>query len=165
MPEKVLWNVLKNRQVAGLKFRREFSIGPYFGDFACPEAGLIVELDGQSHEGQQKRDAERTEYLQSRGYRVFRVTNDDVLDDVEVVAIAIAREAGVDVVDWLNGRVSEPRNGSCGESKRQSEAPHPNPLPAKPGRGDKAEDENKNEDEGKSKDEDMTASPLRGDTR
>ena len=135
MPEKVLWNVLKNRQVAGLKFRREFSIGPYFGDFACPEAGLIVELDGQSHEGQQKRDAERTEYLQSRGYRVFRVTNDDVLDDVEVVAIAIAREAGVDVVAWLNGRISDRRNESCGNSRSQGESPHPNLSPQSRGEG------------------------------
>ena len=108
MPEKVLWNVLKNRQVAGLKFRREFPIGPYFGDFACPEVGLIVELDGKSHDGQQVRDTERTEFLESQGYRVYRVTNDDVLDDVEVVAIAIAREAGVDVVAWLNGQVVLP---------------------------------------------------------
>ena len=111
MPEKVLWNVLKNRQLAGLKFRRQFAVGPYFGDFVCPESGLIVELVGQSHDGQQRRDAKRTAFLESQGYRVFRVTNDDVLDDVEAVVIAIARVAGVDVVSWLNGR-SEPAKES-----------------------------------------------------
>jgi very-short-patch-repair endonuclease len=116
MPEKVLWNVLKNRQVAGLKFRREFAVGPYFGDFVCPEAGLIVELDGQSHEGRQARDAERTAFLESQGYRVFRVTNDDVLDDVESVATGIARAAGIDVVAWLNGKSDgfSPRPGFAG---------------------------------------------------
>ena len=104
IPERILWNVLKNRQVAGLKFRRQVPIGEYVVDYLCAEASLIVELDGMSHEGRQGYDTKRTKFLQSLGYTVFRVTNDEVLDDVEAVAVGIARAAGVDVVAWLNGR-------------------------------------------------------------
>jgi very-short-patch-repair endonuclease len=104
IPERILWNVLKNRQVAGLKFRRQVPIGEYVVDYLCAESSLIVELDGISHEGRQGYDAARTEFLQSLGYTMFRVTNDDVLDDAEAVAVGIARAAGVDVVAWLNGR-------------------------------------------------------------
>ena len=122
VPEKVLWNVLKNRQVAGLKLRRQFPVGSYVADFACPDAGLIVELDGRSHDGQQQRDAERTEFLESRGYRVFRGSNDDVLDDVEAVAIGIARAAGIDVVAWLNGHVDARRSIGIGRVDGLGEA-------------------------------------------
>ena len=104
IPERILWNVLKNRQVAGLKFRRQVPIGEYVVDYLCADASLIVELDGMSHEGRQGYDAKRTEFLRLLGYTMFRVTNDEVLDDVEAVAIGIARAAGVDVVAWLNGR-------------------------------------------------------------
>ena len=104
IPERILWNVLKNRQVAGLKFRRQVPVGEYVVDYLCAEASLIVELDGMSHEGRQGYDTKRTEFLRSLGYTMFRVTNDDVLDDVEAVAVGIARAAGVDVVAWLNGR-------------------------------------------------------------
>ena len=65
---------------------------------------MIVELDWMSHEGRQGYDIKRTEFLWSLGYTVFRVTNDEVLDDVEAGAVGIARAAGVDVVAWLNGR-------------------------------------------------------------
>jgi very-short-patch-repair endonuclease len=108
-PENLLWNVLRNRNVAGLKFRRQFPIGPYFVDFACTETKLVVELDGESHEGRVEYDARRTNYLESLGFHVFRVTNDDVLDDVEAVAIGIAKAGGIDVVAWLNGEVNNPQ--------------------------------------------------------
>jgi len=98
IPERILWNVLKNRQVAGLKFRRQVPIGEYVVDYLCADASLIVELDGMSHEGRQGYDAKRTEFLRLLGYTMFRVTNDEVLDDVEAVAMGIARAAGVDVV-------------------------------------------------------------------
>ena len=105
IPERILWNVLKNRQVAGLKFRRQVPVGEYVVDYLCAEASLIVELNGMSHKGRQSYDAMRTEFLQSLGYTMLRVTNDDVLDDVEAVAVGIARAARVDVVAWLNERI------------------------------------------------------------
>ena len=124
IPERILWNVLKNRQVAGLKFRRQVPIGKYVIDYLCVEASLIAELDGMSHEGRQGYDAKRTEFLRSLGYTVFRVTNDDVLDDVEAVAVGIARVAGVDVVAWLNGR-SASESGRAEGAKAEGEDPSP----------------------------------------
>ena len=119
IPERVLWNVLKNRQVAGLKFRRQVPIGEYVVDYLCAEMSLIVELDGMSHEGRRVYDNQRTKFLQSFGYTMFRVTNDDVLDDVEAVAVGIARAAGVDVVAWLNGR------SNAVDGKAEGEDPSP----------------------------------------
>ena len=125
VPERILWNVLRNRQVAGLRFRRQIPIGPYCVDFVCSSAKLVVELDGISHDGRQRQDAERTAFLNEQGLRVFRVTNDDVLDDVESVAIAIAREAGVDVVAWLNGKWSPPGRSSESDSNDERKPPSP----------------------------------------
>ncbi|MEI8020633.1 MAG: DUF559 domain-containing protein [Schlesneria sp.] len=107
-PERILWFALRNRGVAGLKFRRQFPIGPYFADFVCGEANLVVELDGESHEGREEYDDRRTKYLENCGFQVFRVTNDDVLEDVEAVAIGVAKAAGIDVVTWLSGKEKNP---------------------------------------------------------
>ena len=109
VPERILWSALRDRRLAGLKFRRQVPVGPYFVDFICVEARLVIELDGESHEGRQRYDTKRTEYLESQGYRMFRVTNDDVFEDLEAVAIAIAREAGIDVVAWLSSKVETPK--------------------------------------------------------
>ncbi len=96
-PEQVLWSVLRGRRLAGLKFRRQEPIGPYIVDFCCREINLIVELDGMSHDDKQSRDAVRERWMKDQGYRVIRVTNWDVNEDLEAVARFIAREAGVDI--------------------------------------------------------------------
>ena len=95
-PEQILWSVLRGRRLVGLKFRRQEAIGPYVVDFCCRRLNLIVELDGMSHEEKGDRDERRDQWLKEQGYRVFRVTNWDVNEDLEAVARAIAREAGVD---------------------------------------------------------------------
>jgi len=95
-PERILWSVLRGRRLAGLKFRRQEPIGPYVVDFCCRQLKLIVELDGMSHEETGSRDEARTRWLEAQGYRVFRVTNWDVNEDLEAVARGIAREAGVE---------------------------------------------------------------------
>ncbi len=94
-PERLLWSVLRGRRLAGLKFRRQEPIGAYVVDFCCRELRLIVELDGMSHDESQASDGVRERWLRDQGYRVFRVTNWDVNDDLEAVARGIAREAGV----------------------------------------------------------------------
>ena len=94
-PEQRLWSVLRGRRLAGLKFRRQEAIGPYFADFCCRERKLIVEVDGTSHEDKLQRDAQREAFLADQGYRVLRVTNQEVSEDLEAVARYIAREAGV----------------------------------------------------------------------
>ena len=84
-PERLLWSVLRGRQLGGLKFRRQQPIEPYIVDFFCAEAKLIVELDGESHDGRQEYDATREEYLTNLGYDIMRVTNDNVFENLDGV--------------------------------------------------------------------------------
>ena len=94
LPERIVWAVLRNGRLAGLKFRRQHPVGPFVVDFYCHEARLVVEIDGLSHEDRLEADQRRTEYLNAAGLRVFRITNDDVLEDAEAVARGIAQAAG-----------------------------------------------------------------------
>ena len=73
--ERRLWGMLCNRQLGGYKFRRQVPIDRFFADFACVEAKLIVELDGGQHGERQDYDAQRTEVLEARGWRVIRFWN------------------------------------------------------------------------------------------
>ena len=97
LPERILWRVLRGGRLAGLKFRRQYPIGPFVVDFYCHSVGLVVEVDGMSHDNRREEDDRRTEYLRQQGLRVFRVINDDVLEDSEAVARGIARAAGVEL--------------------------------------------------------------------
>ena len=87
--ERRLWSRLRNRQIAGFKFKRQFPIGPYFADFVCLEPRLAVELDGGQHLEQQTRDAVRTEFLGRLGYRVLRFWDNDVLLRTDAVLESI----------------------------------------------------------------------------
>lgn len=87
--ERKLWSFLRMRQLAGHKFRRQHSIGPYTVDFCCPRESLVVELDGGQHAEQRERDARRTSSLKSRGYRVLRFWDHEVLSDMEAVTRAL----------------------------------------------------------------------------
>ena len=85
--EAILWNRLRRKAVLGLGFRRQFPIGPYFADFACPAIRLVVEVDGTSHctEEAQAYDARRRTYLQRLDWQEIRVTNEEVYQDLERV--------------------------------------------------------------------------------
>ena len=90
-PERKLWAHLKADQLQGAKFRRQVVIGPYIADFACrAPVMLVVELDGDTHGVREAYDAERTRFLESKGYRVLRFSNGDVMQDVEGVQATIA---------------------------------------------------------------------------
>jgi very-short-patch-repair endonuclease len=89
--ERKLWKYLSKRQLGGRKFSRQMPVGPYYADFLCRELGLIIEIDGYSHETQQDYDAKRTRALVKHGYKVIRFTNDDVLNNVEGVVGRIER--------------------------------------------------------------------------
>jgi very-short-patch-repair endonuclease len=86
--EKCLWRHLRNRQIAGCKFYRQFPIPPYFPDFVCRDRHLIVELDGGQHADNQN-DLRRTEFLELKGYKVIRFWNNDVLNNTEGVLLSI----------------------------------------------------------------------------
>lgn len=92
--EEKLWNELRNRKLAGLKFRRQVPVGTYVADFLCHETKLIVELDGPSHDQRTDHDESRTAFLESKGYRVIRFLNEDVHGDMTAVLRTILRECG-----------------------------------------------------------------------
>ena len=95
-PEELLWLALRNGQIAGLKFRRQHPIGPYVTDFYCHSAALVVEIDGMSHIERAEEDQKRMAYLEQQGLKVLRVTNQDVMNDLDAVARGIAQAAGVE---------------------------------------------------------------------
>ena len=85
-----LWGRLKQRQLHGMKFRRQQPIGPFIVDFVCFERRVVVEVDGGQHAERSEYDSERTRWLQSRDYRVLRFWNNEVLAQTDTVAQAIA---------------------------------------------------------------------------
>ena len=89
--ERKLWSLLRRRQLAKFRFRRQATIGPYIADFFCPKARLIIELDGEPHfTGKQiRRDEARTRWLEAHGCRVVRVLNRDIFQKPDDVLDAI----------------------------------------------------------------------------
>lgn len=102
--EALLWYHLRDRRLAGHKFRRQRPIGPYFADFACLDVGLVVELDGGQHVEAAAYDARRTHFIEAQSYRVLRFWNGEVLTRIDAV-----RERILEAL--------------------QEGSPHPNPLP------------------------------------
>lgn len=90
-PEQLIWSVLRNRRLCGLKFRRQHSIGPWIVDFVCLEEMCVIEIDGGYYDKVQDKDADRQRYLEEEGFRVLRFQNEEVLSNLEGVAIAIRR--------------------------------------------------------------------------
>jgi len=89
--ECCLWDFLRNRRLARLKFRRQVVVGNYIVDFLCREKQLVIELDGGLHIKRQKKDAKRTRFLNSQGFTVIRFWNSDVLLHTEAVLEHIRR--------------------------------------------------------------------------
>jgi len=94
--ERKLWWHLRQLPIAGTHFRRQATIGPYFADFACHERRLVIEVDGGGHAmpDQVDSDARRTAFLNSRGYRVLRFWNHEVLNEIDAVMEAIHAALG-----------------------------------------------------------------------
>ncbi len=90
--EKRLWLHLRNSRFAGLKFRRQTPIAGYIVDFYCARARLIIELEGESHIGKESSDATRKRALEAKGFKVLRIWDTHVYDDLEVVLDMLWRE-------------------------------------------------------------------------
>jgi very-short-patch-repair endonuclease len=88
--EARLWQVLRNRNIAGAKFRRQFAIDRFLVDFYCSQAALVIEVDGPVHDALTVKDAERQQELESRGLTVLRFTNEEVIGDLDAVTAKIA---------------------------------------------------------------------------
>jgi very-short-patch-repair endonuclease len=91
LSEVILWTKLKNKQLGGYKFRRQYSIECYVTDFYCPELKLAIEIDGGSHfeENAVVSDRERQARIESFGIRFERFTNRDVCENIEGVLLKI----------------------------------------------------------------------------
>ena len=92
-PEALLWSRLKGKQVEGLKFRRQYGVGPYVIDFYCPELKLAIELDGEVHNTYEAvlYDKLRTKFLNENGIRVLRYKNEVIYQNVEAIFEDIIR--------------------------------------------------------------------------
>jgi very-short-patch-repair endonuclease len=93
--ETLLWRHLKADRLNGLGFRRQTPMGNYIADFVAHSCKLVVEVDGESHDFVERvrHDAVRDQWFASRGYRVLRFTNDDVMKNLEGVVLSIIEAA------------------------------------------------------------------------
>jgi very-short-patch-repair endonuclease len=126
-PEKRLWRHLSNAQLCGHKFRRQSVIGWSIADFLCPQKALIVEVDGDTHD--EAKDRLRDDILARRGYRVVRVTNDDVMTNMDGVLQHILLVLNETPKRWNN-----PHPNPEGEGL-ETAPPHPSPSGEGPGVG------------------------------
>ena len=90
--ERNLWYWLRNRQLKGCKFRRQYTLGSFIVDFICLSKKLIIELDGSQHITEDEADRKRTEFLQNEGYKVIRFWDNQVLNEIELVLNCIYQE-------------------------------------------------------------------------
>jgi very-short-patch-repair endonuclease len=105
--ERVLWFRLRDRRLAGLKFKRQVPINRFIVDFLCSDTNLIVELDGGQHDENKEKNSERTAILESMGYFVLRFWNNDVIRNTDGVLQEILSTIG----------------------RHPDKPPHPDPLP------------------------------------
>ncbi|MBF0570643.1 MAG: endonuclease domain-containing protein [Candidatus Omnitrophica bacterium] len=92
--ERVLWNILRNKQMGGYKFFRQYGIGSYIADFYCPLLKVVIEVDGGQHYSEEAvaHDRKREEFLKGAGIRVIRFNNLDILKNIEGVFECIQKE-------------------------------------------------------------------------
>ena len=89
--EKLLWEILKNKQMLGLRFKRQHPIDKYIADFYCHSLKLVIEVDGKIHFNPEKIevDRERTAIMENFGIIVTRFTNDAILQNIEIVRTSV----------------------------------------------------------------------------
>jgi very-short-patch-repair endonuclease len=81
--ERICWELLRDRRLNGVKFRRQHPIGPYFADFACVSRKLVIEIDGDHHAFQVEADARRTAAMEREGWRVLRFWANETVQNPE----------------------------------------------------------------------------------
>jgi very-short-patch-repair endonuclease len=85
--EQTLWRLLRQKQLNGLRFRRQFPLGPYFADFVCLPVRLVIEVDGSQHgeASQVAHDIRRTAWLNRNNFRVIRFWASEVMTNTDAV--------------------------------------------------------------------------------
>ena len=107
---EILWQKIRNKQLAGVKFRRQQPIGPYVVDFVSLEKMFVIELDGGQHAIEKRKDRKRDLWLNSQGFEVLRFWNNEVFENME------------GVLEFVRKRLLCPSSGA-------PLPPHPDPLP------------------------------------
>jgi very-short-patch-repair endonuclease len=117
--ETLLWRYFKAHHIQGLGIRRQVPMGDYVADFACHTAGLIIELDGETHDfaAAVDSDARRDAWFKSQGYIVLRFTNDDVLTNLDGV-VATVRDAASSGLRSAPPSLSLPHKGGGNPTTR-----------------------------------------------
>jgi len=89
--EERFWKMARNRNLLGLKFRRQHPIGPFIADFYCHELKLVVEIDGDVHdlEDVKQYDEQRENYIKELGLKVLRFQNGDVFKNARIIEEAL----------------------------------------------------------------------------
>jgi very-short-patch-repair endonuclease len=92
--EILMWNKLKNNQFSGYKFRRQHPIHKFIVDFYCHELKLILEIDGKYHDSEEQKseDFKRSELLQFQGLKEIRFTNEEIINDIDLVLKKLEQE-------------------------------------------------------------------------
>jgi len=108
--ERRLWAALRGRRLQGYKFRRQHPLGPFVLDFVCIEHRLVIEADGGQH-ADNEADLRRTRWLESRGWRVIRFWNNEILKNTEGIVESILRALSPED-PWLDGRDQQPPSPS-----------------------------------------------------
>ncbi len=88
-PEAKLWTYLRTHRLGDVHFRRQHTIGKYIVDFCAPRHKLIIELDGSQHLDRELQDRVRSSFLSSKGYRILRFWNNDVMNNLDAVIVTI----------------------------------------------------------------------------
>ena len=127
------------RSFPGVHIRYQAPIGPYYADIACHGAKLIIEVDGSQHGEAAAYDAERTKFLEGRGYRVLRFWNNEVLSNLDAVLTAIAAA----LPSPLAGE-GAPKGRMGGARQRRARTSGPHPLPSPPPKGEGGNDNSSN---------------------
>jgi very-short-patch-repair endonuclease len=103
--EELLWSALRNKQLLGLRFRRQHAVGNCILDFYCPAYKLAIEVDGAVHDDRQTEDALRTQKLEQHNYQVLRFHNEEIRHDLNQVLQRI--------ITAIQSRQTTPQNDSA----------------------------------------------------
>jgi 5-methyltetrahydrofolate--homocysteine methyltransferase len=111
--EALLWDVLKSKQFEGFKFRRQHIIGTYITDIVCLDRRLVVEIDGLIHQLPENKesDAIRTNWLEEKGFKVIRFTNDEVIKNTDKVLQTLSVELNKQTSIKYSNNPSSPLGG------------------------------------------------------
>ncbi|WP_089726760.1 endonuclease domain-containing protein [Candidatus Thiosymbion oneisti] len=93
--ERMLWTHLRAHRFHGLKFRRQQPVGRYIVDFICFQKDLIIELDGGQHAERKVADRQREAFLKARGFRILRIWNNELMNNLEGSLRAIEIACGI----------------------------------------------------------------------